>query len=223
MIKSIFKFIVNGIKITLILFACLYLYFLFQEINRVPNSENTTTSSEKSYEDNLGDWKIGNFVDEFGDKTKSKFLLNNATSASFSNTATEKSKLKVKLYLDASTDGEKPYTIPWFRLYEYARSNPVKGYYSKGHQYFCRIKGAGEIFEISLYLNDGDDFMRLNKSGNPGLSPANVQGGNKLIDIIKDGGVAKFSCFDYDRTSTTYRFDFDFSFYKNALSKLDEI
>ena len=66
----------------------------------------------------MGNWMTGSYVDEFGDKTGKGYVVLKS-SRTFSNSATTGSALSVKMFINSGARD------PWFRLYEYARNNPV--------------------------------------------------------------------------------------------------
>tara|TARA_B100001093_G_C26028102_1_gene676768 strand:+ start:120 stop:416 length:297 start_codon:yes stop_codon:yes gene_type:complete len=66
----------------------------------------------------LGNWKIGTFVDEFGDKTSDTYITIK-TKGFFSNTATENSPLNVTMMIEKEWLED-----PYFKFYEYAGNNP---------------------------------------------------------------------------------------------------
>lgn len=91
----------------------------------------------------LGIWKLGNYVDEFGEPTKTKYIVNSSPIVgSFSNSVTEGSILLVKIMMDQKDT--------YIQLYEYAGSNPVK---ERGiNSYKIKIKSCSdEIFELSAF------------------------------------------------------------------------
>ncbi|MBT5097173.1 MAG: hypothetical protein HN636_04180 [Cryomorphaceae bacterium] len=166
----------------------------------------------------LGDWTVGNYVDEFGDDTGEHFMQIKSR-GTFSNTATQNSSLNVTLMYDKKER-------PWFRFYEYAGSNPIKGYYSKEHLFPCKVKSGDIVFNLNLKLTKGGSALTIREY--IGKSERKIwkdytDATDKLINEMKKGSLVKFSCFDMESTASTYRFDLDFSYYENALRKFNEL
>ena len=154
----------------------------------------------------MGSWNTGIFVDEFGDPTNKKFLKITAL-GKFSNTATNNSDLRVDMFLDGDD-----ISSPWFRLYEYNRSNPLKGYFDV-HGYRCRGKdGGGRVKNFDLSLYRGGNSLRFSSK----------RQAKQFVELIENENSAKFSCYDIKNPSTKYFFQLDFKYYKNALRKLEE-
>ena len=103
-------------------------------------------------DNNLGTWTKGIFVDEFGDPTNKKYIVNIA-SGYFTNSAEDNGKLKVKMYLE-----KEPENSIWFRIYEYER-NLVKYYGTRNHYLKCKCRVDGEdIFKFDITTSKGDFF-----------------------------------------------------------------
>ena len=154
----------------------------------------------------MGDWKTGFYVDEFGDKTTDGYVSITAT-GTFSNTAIANSPLTAKMFINTGSRD------PWFRLYEYAGNNPVKGVYSDSsvNMLNCRVK-KGEMQPFTAYFNQykGADSFRLDKEGQANLRDA----------IVEETSV-KISCYLVEYPTTKYRFDMDFSHFNNAMAKAE--
>ena len=166
----------------------------------------------------LGTWEYGNYVDDFGDPTGKKYIQNTSF-GSFSNTATDNSSLKVEMMISSDKQD-----APWFRIYEYG-SMKIKGYYDYKY-YPCKIKSSDEeIFHLRLKIEDGWDFFRIVQPGRWDGKDYTKKWGNidKLNKLIQEGKSAKFSCYDSDTPSSTYRFDLYFNYYENALRKMQEL
>jgi len=154
----------------------------------------------------LGDWSVGNYVDEFGDRTEKGFL-NLEIMGTFSNSATTNSRLRVEMFL-SNASLEKP----WFRFYEYNSSNPVKGIYSDTNIITCRVKDSiNDIFLIRLYQYQGSDSLQISTGR---FHKENIQ---KLRNSISNEGTVKFSCYVERTTSTKYNFALNFKYFSNAL------
>ena len=163
------------------------------------------TSSANSEE--YGNWSLKYFVDEFGDKTDSKYIIISDRDGSFSNSATQGSLLYVSMLIGSSY-----LNFPYFKLYEYGRNNPLKGYYSDGHRYTCSIKNSqGVKSSIYLFLADDTNFL-------------DIQTNNKLISIflewVEKEEQVKFACFNQEREIEKYLFKLNFTGYNEAVSAL---
>ncbi len=151
----------------------------------------------------LGNWKIGTFVDEFGDDTSDTYMIIKSKGY-FSNTATENSPLNVSLMIEKKWLNE-----PYFRFYEYAGNNPIKGYYSSGHLYNCKIKNSkDEISSLPLRLSDGSSILTIDTDY------------HNFNNWLSAGEKVKFYCYDFKRETDEYKFVFDFKNYQNALTQL---
>ena len=157
-----------------------------------------------------GDWEYGNYVDEFGDKTNKGFL-SLTTLGTFSNSATENSPLRVKMFI---SDGSLEKNNPWFRLYEYNGRNPIKGVFSSNPRK-CRIKKEdGETYMLYLLQSQGADHMEINDHR---LYKDEI---SSLKYSIRNGESLKFSCIDNSEySSCSYRFNLDFQYFENILRK----
>jgi len=160
----------------------------------------------------LGDWSVGSYVDEFGDETSERYLRIE-TKGFFSNSATTDSPLKVRMFLnDGSTDN------PWFRLYEYAGNNPIKGTYTNSwkNSLWCKARNSlGNEDEFNLNQYKGADSFSLDENKN-GLKIKKF-----LSDNINQETSIKFYCYLKDRPSTTYSFELNNKYFKNALRRLN--
>ena len=157
-----------------------------------------------------GNWTIGNFVDDFGDYTGEKFL-SQTIYGTFSNTATENSRLRVRMFLELDDLND-----PWFRFYEYDGTNPVKNSYGTD-EYNCRIKINGSTFDMKLIQKEGWDYMKIDKP----FSRYRTQFDNKhrFVNAIKNQESVKCSCYEYERSTHKFQFNFDFAYYENILRK----
>jgi hypothetical protein len=168
--------------------------------------ETTKTTTPQPPAIPMGDWKTGHYVDEFGDKTTDGFV-SLTTNGSFSNSATEDAALRVRMFINAGS------REPWFRLYEYAGKNPVKGIHTdlSLNMLRCRIK-AGEMEPFNAYFNQrqGSDYFWLDDRE---LS--------KLGDAVVAESSLKASCYHVDIPTTKYKFAMDFSHFANAMAKAE--
>jgi hypothetical protein len=81
--------------------------------------ENAEKNKQQEEIAKFGIWQIGNFVDEFGESTKEKYIYNKTkVTGSFSNSATKNSPLNIKfMYSEEMGLG--------MELYEYAGTTPA--------------------------------------------------------------------------------------------------
>ena len=161
----------------------------------------------------IGDWERGNYVDEFGDKTNKGFV-GQSVLGSFSNSATEGSALRVKIFIN---DGDLKFENPWFRFYEYAGRNPVKGTFSTNTM-SCRIKDKDDqIFRFSLDQNQGADHMYMSNVGK-----WNKRSISRLEEIILEGDSASFACVGDQYNTSKYVFRMNFKYFDNIVKQLKE-
>ena len=161
--------------------------------------------SSSANSEEYGNWSLKYFVDEFGDKTDSKYIIISDRDGSFSNSATQGSLLYVRMLIDSRYIDR-----PYFKLYEYGRENPLKGYYSDGHRYTCTVKNSqGVKSSIYLFLADDTNFL-------------DIQTNNKSIFLewVEKEEQVKFACFNQEREIEKYLFKLNFTGYNEAVSAL---
>ena len=149
-------------------------------------------------------WTLNYFADEFGERTTNKYITTRLfIKGTFSNSATENSDLNVNFIITDATGIS-------IQLYEYARSNPVKGGY-RDH-YKIRVKPAdGERVELTA-TNTGNR-LSLTEKGSQILSDLLAQGGKVIFSIIETEGYSQSS----------YRFTIeDASCYDVTLAEMNE-
>lgn len=149
-------------------------------------------------------WEVNNYVDEFGEPTKQKYITNSDIILGlFSNSATENSELHVKFLID----GLNSITI---QLFEYGGTNPVKNSLEQGYKIKVR-SGSNDI--VVLRANNYSDRLSLNKSDSKILS-----------DLLLKGGKLQFSIIEISEyTSSSYKFEIeDAKGYGEAIKKLTE-
>ena len=171
--------------------------------------------SSSANSEEYGNWSLKYFVDEFGDKTDSKYIIISDRDGSFSNSATQGSLLYVRMLIDSRYIDR-----PYFKLYEYGRENPLKGYYSDGHRYSCIGKNSqGVKSSIYLFLADDTNFLDIQTYNK--LKSISY---NKLISIflewVEKEEQVKFACFNQERKIEKYLFKLDFTGYNEAVSTL---
>lgn len=149
---------------------------------------------------NLGNFYIGNYVDEFGDNTGEKFIGYKG-SGKFSNSATEGSKLSFWIAIDSPTEFD-------VSLYEYAGKNPVKDIF------------GGDAFVMRFRYSDVTGQVTCkNSSDRISCGPSNS---SRLIDALKQANQLKFSIYNQRTTSSQYSFSVNANGFSNALRKLQE-
>jgi|GEM_PF-1790129 len=155
---------------------------------------------------NTGMWTIKYYVDAFGEETKTAYITNtDRIHGSFSNTATQDSKLDVTFLID------KPPVIS-MKLFEYAGSNPLKVISKEIYTVYVQDKDGERQL---LYAENHSDRLTLDV---PYLDEA---GSRKLHNALLKGGTLKFRIRDASRSV------YDFTIqnadgYENALRKLQE-
>ncbi len=147
---------------------------------------------------NTGIWQVEYYVDEFGEETKSSFVLTDIY-GTFSNSATTNSRLKVRFLIDSNKAR--------INLYEYARNHPIKG---EGTVYFkIRDKNKKEYHIQGSNGNSGDTYLFQDNY-------------KQLLKILKTGGEIKFIA-ETDRygSPSVYKFTIDNAdWIDNALTKM---
>ena len=157
----------------------------------------------------VGNWEKSFYVDDFGDKTNNGFI-SQTVKGKFSNSATQNSRLRVKMYINNANLNLKE-NIPWFRLYEYDGTNPIKGVFYSRYGMSCRIKNQDNIIStLPITQYQGEDYFVLS-------------GKNKMFkELIINEGTASFVCIDDNSSTSKYMFKFDFKGYNNMLKQFSE-
>jgi cell division septum initiation protein DivIVA len=152
---------------------------------------------------NTGMWRVGYYVDEFGESTKEGYITNSSLiKGVFSNTATQDSRLNVKFLISGSLEIS-------IQLYEYADNNPVKAYSTENYRVLVQDKN-GE--RLKLRAQNYSDRLTLNNSNS-----------RKLHKALLSGGSVKFKIYEIDTPTTEYEFTIlNADWYDNATMKLAE-
>jgi hypothetical protein len=158
------------------------------------------SSADKAYADsvtakkNLSVWTIRNYVDEFGDPTKDRYIRNTESiRGTFSNTATQNSELNVDMLMDDLETSNSSHIRISIHLYEYARDNPVKA--TSLESYYVVVKdNAGDSHTFTAF-NHSADRLRLDYNS-----------AQKLHEILMKGGKIQFHVQKTDRPTTRYNF-----------------
>ncbi len=150
--------------------------------------------------DNLGNWEIKYYVDDFGEPTKNGYITyHSRIIGEFSNSATSNSILSVVLLFN-----ENDYNI---KLYEYGGNHPVK---DSDQSYDIWIRDAhGDTHKI--WGHNYSDRISVSSYEDSWLTNALLAGGTVKIRIKEDRkhGVP-----------SEYSFEFNADFFDNAFIKL---
>jgi hypothetical protein len=131
-------------------------------------------------------WENGYYVDEFGESTGIRFISNKEyLVGTFSNSATEGSRLNVLLIINAPT-------LSYIQLFEYGGTNPVKAFRKTDYDIYIQ-DNKGERHQIEGYNLSSDRIV---------LTVSNAQ---TLHNILLKGGTVKFYVSEYG-TQNKYRF-----------------
>jgi len=155
-----------------------------------------------TFPNTIDNWNLGYYVDEFGDKTDNWYVKLNATNGKFSNSVTNNSKLRVVMYFDDVNDA------PWMRIYEYGTIQVKNEFYDRV-KYPCKFKNNNDkkIYTVMLYQNSGSGTFELGSGYNYDIWLEQfLLAKNNKIDLYQ-----KFSCYNQDFPTITYKFHFDYS------------
>jgi hypothetical protein len=186
---------------------------LLKEIDRLELEQKKQKEAEEKERirleniNNTGTWVIRNFVDNFGEKTKERYIGNGIPIfGSFSNTATQNSALKVELMISNSTSIS-------IQLYEYAGDNPVKAASPEYPiRYSIGMKDS-EGNKYTLRARDYSDRLDLDETNS-----------RQVHNALMKGGRIQFWIKESETPTTEYQFTIDNAdWYDNAYSKLTEL
>lgn len=190
---------------------------LLPKIEEKANEELAIIESDKNDSirlaniNNLGIWEIGYFVDSFGEPTNDKYIkTKRPIYGTFSNSATQNSDLGVRFIISGKNS-------IYIKLYEYNRSNPVKGYRDK---YRVLVKDCdGEKYNLSASSYDSDRLSFDVHAYDSDYNKSNDA--ERIFDILLKGGEIKFKIIDTDRSTTNYNFMIhNADWFENAYIKL---
>ncbi|EIM62077.1 hypothetical protein [Desulfobacter postgatei] len=126
---------------------------------------------------NTGMWGIRYFVDDFGEKTDEKYISNEyLINGSFSNSATQNSKLTVRFVITREDIS--------ILLYEYAGDNPVKAIGYNRDKYYVHIKDSNNE-KLSMNAELKQDRLSFNKNSKE-VHSAFMKGGSIMFKIEKN-------------------------------------
>tara|TARA_B100001248_G_C27383424_1_gene458327 strand:- start:492 stop:1334 length:843 start_codon:yes stop_codon:yes gene_type:complete len=168
------------------------------------NSTGKTSTKKAAPVNPMGMWAVRYYVDSFGDKTSSGYITHDKIRGTFSNTATQNSRLDATFLMNSYTDID-------LKLFEYARSNPVKTYGETN--YIANVKDSGGGKHKLRARNYKSDRMSFDEPSS-----------KKLHSILKKGGTVKFSIHEANNSVNQYNFVIDNAGgYYNAYKKLHKI
>lgn len=152
---------------------------------------------------NTGIWRIGHYVDEFGEPTKQGYITNtDYIKGTFSNTATQNSDLNVNFLITNSSNIS-------IQLYEYADNNPVKAYASELYHVYIQDKDGNRV---SLIATNRSDRLSFDQSGS-----------RQVHRILIKGGLIKFRIEEVETSTSQYQFNIqNADYYDNAYRLLTE-
>lgn len=152
---------------------------------------------------NTGMWSVGYYVDEFGEKTNQAYISNTMfVEGTFSNTATQDSKLNVDFLISNSDKIS-------FQLYEYAGNNPVKAY-------------STDNYRVLIQDNEGNRY-KLTAANYSDRLTFDKTTSKEVHNILMKGGSIKFKVIESKTPTTQYEFTIlKADWYENAYKKLQE-
>lgn len=192
---SILKTFFMGCAAFIATFVFLFVMFL------IFNTDEETSTSDGdevvNYIDNrLGLWTIEEYVNDFKEPTGQKFIFQESTKGSFSNSATTNSELIAQILID--NDDIR------IQLKRYGSS------YAKDEEYIAfQVKRDNEIIDLGSnnYINN-QGYINVGKTSS---SP--------LIDLLMKGGEVKFFG-SMKNGRSTYNFSFNGDKLKEALAEI---
>jgi hypothetical protein len=147
---------------------------------------------------NLGNWSINHYVDDFGEATKEPYITT-FVNGTFSNSATTNSELNVRFLIDKDDIR--------IQLYEYAGNHPIKG---EGLVMFKIRDKNNKEFNIRAHNSDYGNTT-VESEHNRILRNILISGGN-IKFVAETGGLG---------TPSIYKFSIDNAdYFENALTKM---
>ncbi len=153
---------------------------------------------------NTGNWRVWNYVDDFGEETKNKYLTHlDDFTGKFSNSATSNSPLKIRFLIDSKDDIS-------VKLYEYSGDTEVKGDYSYPVTAYVTVRDSEGNDSSMLEAKNSSDRFTFGKSAS-----------NIIHNILMKGGKIQFSfsTYSYGSEDSSYVFslsDTQSKYYDNA-------
>ena len=148
--------------------------------------------------DDLGMWEVAHYIDKFKMPTDEAYIRNtHLLCGTFSNTATNNSKLCVRFLIDKDDIA--------FMLYEYGDNQVKNGYSSDNEDYDIYILDASGVqHKFWGYIRpNGDRIFIDDETYNFRETSAD------FLNILKQGGQIHFYIEESDRSSTQYNFTID--------------
>ena len=152
---------------------------------------------------NTGIWRVKNFVDNFGNSTEISYITNRGfISGFFSNSATQNSKLNVRIIIKSSREVD-------FKLYEYAGSNPAKAYSTDTYAVSMQNNMGKQIFLSAVNVSDRLSF--------------NKKDSQLIYEALLSGGEVMFYLYEVGNSNNNYRFTISSAdYFENAVLKQKE-
>ena len=143
--------------------------------------------------DDLGIWELTYYIDKFKMPTDEAYIRNSRyISGTFSNTATNNSKLNVRLLIDKDDVA--------LMLYEYG-DNQVKNGYSHDEDYDIYVlDSSGVKHEFWGYIRPDGNRIFFQKES------YFYESESAFLDLLKQGGKLHFYIEECDRRTTQYNF-----------------
>jgi hypothetical protein len=180
-------------KIRLVtLFFCIFVLLNQIQAELIPGLADTLMKAGRSL------WTFDEYVDKFGDKTGEKFLSTTYPQEGvFSNSATNNSPLHVRILVEKESVD--------IKLFEYAGTNPVKGFLDT-QTYNISVKTPpGETTDLVGYLARGSDRISLSASSAKTFIDLLKNTDNPFSEEANEWTEIKFHMQQEDGSST-YRF-----------------
>lgn len=188
---------------------------LFEELTKEKIDFYSSECEKYTELNNLGNWRVVNYRDDFGELTGRRGL-NLSAEGSFSNSATSNSLLRIDFAWN-QTNLENP----TFYLYEYGR-NPVRGRYRDrlDNTMECLFRDSkGDTRIMDLYQRQGSDQLYATESTYKARD-FNSENTKIFKNLVREGDKLMFVCERY--FADVYKFTLDFKYAENAKRKANE-
>ena len=154
--------------------------------------------SSDSFSNDLGIWEFQYYIDEFKMPTDKAYIRNaDRIRGTFSNSATDNSRLDVRFLIDKNR-----LTI---MLYEYGRNLVKNSYSSRDEDYYVLVLDSdGVKHEFFGYIPSNGDRLCIEKDAY-GIRENEAD----LLNILKKGGKIHFYIEESGRSTTNYNFVID--------------
>lgn len=168
--------------------VCIFIALGSTDDDSGSTSSSSSSSSFSSSTTKTTSWRLGTFVDEFGDRTNEKYVGGEFPGKMY-NTATDGSRAKLEIFIKKNGKS-------FIRIYEY-NSTPVSGY-SSGTEYSFKFRGDNGIeksFSWKWYDNNEVVFGPKNTSA--------------MRDLFTKCNSVKVRITNIDTPTTRYAFTID--------------